>query len=309
MTLIVIGFLIVLSHASMGSIKVAENYWTLKSNELVVVEDMTKYGSKVLVPLVCGEAFEGQNIIWKTVSGEKLQVQGNRILVMVEERQGGTYTCYSTEGNYLNHTLVLVQWPYRKIIKGTPEHGYIHCAANNYSGFFQCFWTWDETRAGKIAQIKVTRSHSVGNISCSLDSSANSITCQDHEYCPYAEELDHINLTIYFRSNYVIEAYFLPFQISDIVRPDMVRIRKKNNTLELQYPESWSTPFSYFPLTFQVKEIRCRKKADCDCSNHRSLKVNLTQEQQWPLKKGVMVCVRAQDDLCNSSWSKWNKYK
>lgn len=33
--------------------------------ELVVDEDMAKYGSKVLVPLVCGEAFEGQKIIWK----------------------------------------------------------------------------------------------------------------------------------------------------------------------------------------------------------------------------------------------------
>lgn len=55
-----------------------------------------------------------------------------------------------------------------------------------------------------------------GNISCSLDSSAGSIACQDHAYCPYAEEMDHINLTIYFRSNYIIETYYLNFRISDI---------------------------------------------------------------------------------------------
>lgn len=86
---------------------------------------MTKYGSKVLVPLVCGEAFEGQNITWKRESGEELRVQGNRILITVEERQGGTYRCYSAEGNYLNYTLVLVQWPYRKIIKGQAENGIV----------------------------------------------------------------------------------------------------------------------------------------------------------------------------------------
>lgn len=105
--------------------------------ELVVDEDMDRYGRKVLVPLVCGEAFEGQQIIWKRESREQLPVQGNRIFVIVEERQGSTYTCYSTEGNYLNHTLVLVQWRYRKIIKGTPEQGIVHRLQNpqnDYTG-------------------------------------------------------------------------------------------------------------------------------------------------------------------------------
>lgn len=82
-----------------------------------------KYGSKMLVPLVCGEAFEGQKIKWKRQNREVPTLQRNRMFVIVEERQGGTYTCYSTEGNYLNHTLVLVQWRYRRIIKGTSEKG------------------------------------------------------------------------------------------------------------------------------------------------------------------------------------------
>ncbi|KAK3536119.1 hypothetical protein QTP70_029528, partial [Hemibagrus guttatus] len=279
MIFLLIGVLVVLPHAAVGSIKVAESYWTLKANELVVDEDMDKYGTKVLVPLVCGEAFEGQKIIWKREGREELPFQANRVFVMVEERQGGTYTCYSTEGNYLNHTLVLVQWRYRKIIKGTPERGYVHCSTNNYSGFFQCFWTWDESRSGKqfgkdqqcVSFIYFHySSHTAGNISCNLDSNVGGITCQDHAFCPYAEETDHINLTIYFRSNYVIETYYLHFRISDIVRPDMVRFIMKSNILELQYPESWSTPFSYFPLTFQVKEIRCQRKRICDCLNQRS---------------------------------------
>ncbi|XP_036423768.1 interleukin 12Ba [Colossoma macropomum] len=309
MILLVLQVLFVLPHTTTGSIKVAESYWILKPNELVVDEDMAKYGSKVQVPLMCGEAFEGQDIIWRRESGEKLQERGNRILVTVEERRGGRYTCYSTDDSYLNHTLVLVRWPYKKIIKEIPEKGYVHCSTNNYSGSFQCSWTWDEKRAGKVVLIKAVRSYSGGNVSCSLNSSGQSITCQDHEYCPYAEELEHINLTIYFRSNYVVETYYLRFQISDIVRPDMVRVKRKNNTLELQYPDTWNIPISYFRLTFQVKEIRCGRKSDCNCSTRKSSKVNLIQDQHWPLKKGVTVCVRAQDDLCNSPWSEWTQYK
>ncbi|XP_066506028.1 interleukin 12Ba [Hoplias malabaricus] len=301
--------LLVFQLAITESIKVAESYWTLKPNELVVDEDMVKYGNKVLVPLMCGEAFEGQDIVWRRESGEQLQERGNRVLVTVEERQGGRYTCHSPNGSVLNHTLVLIRWPYRKIIKEAPEKGYIHCSTNNYSGSFQCSWTWDEKRDGKVVHIKAVRSHSGGNVSCSLNSSGHSISCQDHEYCPYSEELEHINLTIFFRSKYVVETYYQRFQISDIVRPDLVQINEKNDSLELQYPDTWNLPFSYFPLTFQVKEIRCRKKCDCNSSHHRSSKVNLTQDQHWPLKKGVTVCVRAQDDLCNSTWSEWTQYK
>uniref|UniRef100_A0A4W4DYQ3 Interleukin-12 beta central domain-containing protein n=1 Tax=Electrophorus electricus TaxID=8005 RepID=A0A4W4DYQ3_ELEEL len=288
MVFLLFGVLFAFPYATMESIKVAESYWTLKTNELVVDEDMANYGSQLLVPLLCGEAFEGQDIMWRRNSGEELQERGNRILVMVEERQGGTYNCYSREGSYLNHTLVLVHWPYRKIIKGTPEKGYIYCSANNYNGSFQCL-------------LSLPGSEAAWNITCDLTSSGHGVMCQDHAYCPYAEERDQVNLTIYFRSDYVIETYRLQFQISGIVRPDMVRISKNTTTLELQYPETWSTPSSFFPLTFQVKEIHCCKKK-CDCSNSIPRK-----GQMWPIKQGVTVCVRAQDDLCNSSWSEWSR--
>jgi len=51
------------------------------------------------------------------------------------------------------------------------------------------------------------------------------------------------------------------------VRPDVVAISRINKTsVEVGYPHSWNTPSSYFPLIFQVKEIRCRKGKKCDCS-------------------------------------------
>ena len=46
------------------------------------------------------------------------------------------------------------------------------------------------------------------------------------------------------------------------VKPDKVKIGKVNTTVvQWSYPSSWSRPYSYFPLTFQITQLgsRCRK--------------------------------------------------
>ncbi|XP_057205865.1 interleukin 12Ba [Triplophysa rosa] len=310
--LFVVAFL---QFSAVGAIKTTKNYWTLKPNVIVVDVDVAQDMDIVEVPLICGEEFEGTNVTWTKNQGEHLEACGNRIIVTVDGWKGANYSCYNSEGTILNHTLVLAQWTFRKIIRNTPEKGYIHCSSKNYGGSFQCSWTWGNNRNGHVAvvaHIKATRSHSGNQISCSLDSSGQSITCLDQHYCPYAEEVDRINLTIYFRSSYVIEAYYKQFHIMDIVRPDTVDISRINQTsVKLEYPHSWNTPSSYFPLIFQVKEIRCRKRKKCDCSKPSSAEVisYSTQSHQLPVTKGMTVCVRARDKFCNSSWSEWSHYK
>ncbi|XP_051514025.1 interleukin-12 subunit beta-like [Myxocyprinus asiaticus] len=304
--------LLFLQFFAVGAIKIPESYWTLKPNVLVVDVDTDKDVNMVEVPLICGEAYEGENVTWTKNQGEGLEAKGNKITVTIEGWKGGNYSCFNTEGSYLNHSLVLAQWTFRKIIKNTPDKGYIHCSTNNYGGSFQCSWTWGANRDGRVAvvaHIKATRSHSESNINCHLDSSGQSITCLDQDYCPYAEEVERINLTIYFRSNFVVETYSTKFYIMDIVKPDMVVINGINQTsVELGYPQSWSTPASYFPLTFQVKEIRCRKRNKCDCSNPNSQE-EIVKSHQLPVTKGMTVCVRARDEFCNSSWSEWSQHK
>lgn len=45
------------------------------------------------------------------------------------------------------------------------------------------------------------------------------------------------------------------------VKPDKVKIRKVNSSMiEWSYPSSWSSPFSYFPLTFQIAQFKGRYK-------------------------------------------------
>ncbi|XP_067312652.1 interleukin 12Ba [Pseudorasbora parva] len=305
-----LGVLMFHQPSAVRSIKTTESYWTLKPNVLVVNVDVGKDVNMVKVPLICGEAYEGQNITWTKNKDENLEAQGNRIMVTVEGWKGGNYSCFNNDGSYLNHTLVLAQWTFKKIIKNTPEKGYIHCSTNNYGGSFQCFWTWDVNRDGHVAHIKATRPHGGSNISCSLDSRGQSVTCLDQDYCPYSEEVERINLTIYFRSSFVVETYNIKFYIMDIVRPDMVAISRINQTsVEVGYPHSWSTPSSYFPLIFQVKEIHCRKNKKCDCSKPNLSETYLTQSHQLPVMKGMAVCVRAKDEFCNSSWSEWRLYK
>ncbi|KAL1262041.1 hypothetical protein QQF64_007306 [Cirrhinus molitorella] len=308
MFFLLLSALLFLRSSADGSIKTAENYWILKPNVLVVNVDTSEDVN--MVPLVCGEAYEGQHITWTRNNAENLEAQGNRIVVTVEAWKGGNYSCLDSKGSYLNHTLVLAHWTFRKIIKNTPEKGYIDCSTNNYGGSFKCNWTWGENRNGHVAHIEVTRPHGGSNISCSLDSEGKSILCLDHDYCPYAEEVERVNLTIYFRSSFVVESYNAKFYIMNIVRPDKVPISRFNKTsVEVRYPQTWSTPSSYFPLMFQVKEIRCRKCKKCDCSKPSSQEISFTQIHQLPVTKGMKMCVRARDELCNSSWSEWNLYK
>uniref|UniRef100_A0A673GG87 Interleukin-12 subunit beta n=1 Tax=Sinocyclocheilus rhinocerous TaxID=307959 RepID=A0A673GG87_9TELE len=280
MFFLLLSTLLFLQSSADGSIKTEESYWTLKPNVLVVNVNV---GEDVNVPLICGEAYEGENITWT------MSMLLSNVLILIFGKKFFYY--------YLNI-----------MFKRTAFICYIDCSTNNYGGSFKCNWTWDVNRNGHVAHIKATRPGG-SNISCSLDSSGN-ITCLDHDYCPYAEEVERINLTIYFRSSFVVESYNTRFYIMDIVRPDMVPISRINKTsVEVKYPHSWSTPSSYFPLMFQVKEIRCRKHDNCDCSKPNSQEIFFTQSHKLPVTKGMTVCVRARDEFCNSSWSDWNQYK
>uniref|UniRef100_A0A8C6LK60 Interleukin-12 subunit beta n=1 Tax=Nothobranchius furzeri TaxID=105023 RepID=A0A8C6LK60_NOTFU len=233
-----------------------------------------------------------RDIVWRK-NGEE-EAHGNSYQVrLVESLGGGNYTCHSKDWSVLNHTEVLImqhQTNRRRILE-KPEQDYLKCSAQNYSGEFHCSWTWHTSRVGKVAFIK----HSVlphGNFTCSVDKSGNSISCQDKQHCPFAEESQQIHVTVYVKtSQFLLESYSKLFFLSEIVKPDKVRIWKVNTTVvEWSYPSSWNTPYSYFPLTFQTFQVRgkCR-----ECEN--------------PLKHRVKaVCVRAKDALCDSQWSEWS---
>ncbi|XP_028272729.1 interleukin 12Ba precursor [Parambassis ranga] len=315
------------------------NHWTLLPNILVLEVDGT-LGEQ---PLSCIELPEERlrtdnrslSIVWKKNGVEETQ-RGNSYMVHLEESiGGGNYTCHSEDGSLLNHTVVLIQedWTKRKkILVKTDQEDYLKCYAQNYNGEFHCSWTWHSSRVGKVAFIKARRnsdsytsqcsvdssaqlwtcSSGHSNFSCSVDNSGSGISCLDKLHCPYAEESQQIHITVYVRTDFLVENYSKDFYLSEIVKPDKVTIGKVNTTLiQWSYPSSWSSPYSYFPLTFQIAQIRSRcKRCDNPCNDSKlskTLKVHSSDSCQFQVKhKAKAVCVRAKDALCNSQWSEWS---
>ncbi|XP_029297606.1 interleukin 12Ba precursor [Cottoperca gobio] len=307
--------------------------WTLLPHILVVEVDGT-WGQLNLSCLQQPEELmrgdnKNEDIFWRK-DGEEEEQRGNTYLLELEESLGGgNYTCHSKDGSLLNHTLVLIQED-----KTNRREADLECSANNYSGEFLCFWTGHSSRVGKVAFMKVRRifdnydtqcsvdksgrrwtcTSGQSNFSCSVDDSEGTILCLDEQHCPYAEESQHIYITVYIRMKYfLVENYSKHFYLSEIVKPDKVNITKVNcTTIEWSYPSSWNSPYSYFPLTFQISQLRqACKRCENPCIHSKSTKtltINSTSDIcQFKVKrKAKAVCVRSQDALCNSQWSEWS---
>ncbi|KAE8286165.1 Interleukin-12 subunit beta [Larimichthys crocea] len=316
------------------------SHWNLLPHIVVVDVD----GTLGHLPLRCLESPEEftrgddgiGDIVWMK-NGVKDAQTGNLYLVQLEESLGGgNYSCHSKDGSLLNHTVVLIQEiESQKKILVNSDQDYLRCSAQNFSGEFACSWTWHRSRVGNVAFIKALRvsndseaqcsvdasgqhwtcSSGQSNISCSVDSSGHGILCADQQHCPYAEERARIHVTVYLRSkHFLVENYSQHFYLSEIVKPGKVRISKVNTTMiKWSYPSSWSSPFSYFPLSFQIAQLRGRcKKCSNPCTDSKATKtvmVNSPDICQFEVKhKTKAVCIRAKDAFCNSQWSEWSHY-
>lgn len=139
-------------------------------------------------------------------------------------------------------------------------------------------------------------------VACSVDDGDGRIWCRVEQHCPYAEESQPIQITIHISSkHFLVENYSSRFFLSDIgemflgadiffwrsflrwprchftVKPDKVTIRKVNATMVAwSYPSSWNSPFSYFPLTFQIARLKktCRTCEE-PCAHSRAAKVGV----------------------------------
>ncbi|KAF6731374.1 Interleukin-12 subunit beta [Oryzias melastigma] len=306
--------------------------WALLPNILVVEVD----GTLGQQPLSCLEEHnQSQSISWKKNGAPEPQTGNLYMVQLVESLGGGNYTCHSEDGSLLNYTELLIYQEdpdsRRILVKGEKED-YLNCSAQSYSGEFRCSWTWHSSRVGKVAFVIVERfsgtnstqcsqdavdqhwicSSGYGKVICSVDDDGRGISCLDEQHCPYAEEHHPIHVTVFVRTeHFLLESYSKFFFMSEIVKPDKVRIGRVNTTvIEWTYPSSWSRPHSYFPLTFQIAQLkgRCRK-CDNSCAGvkPKHLTVQSTDSCQFKVKhRTKTVCVRAKDAFCNSQWSDWS---
>ncbi|XP_026185005.1 interleukin-12 subunit beta [Mastacembelus armatus] len=268
-------------------------------------------GSRVYVPLTCGEAYQNQPVVWKKNGMElKPALQGNQVKVLVEEMDGGNYTCHlNTDGEYLNHTVILIQLDpdNRTVIleEKNPEEGHIHCSAPNYKGSFHCTWKRTQSRSN-AAVLLVKAERYLEKIPCELYADGSGVHCQDTN-CPYKEEQHRISLTVYIHSYSRLEAYTKAFYLREIVRPEKLpnlRI-SDGKVFSWKYPESWETPGTFFILQFEVKVVHNGHS----CSSEDHIVNNITEDTKYEVSvktKKYVFCVRAQDKYTSGPWSHWS---
>nr|XP_019952700.1 PREDICTED: interleukin-12 subunit beta-like [Paralichthys olivaceus] len=288
-----------------------ENIETLMDNVLVL---RVPHGqdSREYIPLTCGESHQNQSITWKK-NGLELDppLLGNQVRVLVEEMDGGNYTCHlSPDGKYLNHTMIMVQLDpdNRTVIleESSPKEGHIHCSAPNYKGTFHCTWKRTESRRNAAVLLVKAERH-LETLPCNLDSDGSGVHCHNTT-CPFKEEQHRISLTVYIRSYFRLEVYEKVFFLRDIVRPaklSNLRI-SDGKVFSWNYPDTWETPCTYFGLQFQVKVVN----NEHSCKSEEAIMESITEDNEYKVNvksKRFIFCVRAQDKYTNGPWSLWSQ--
>nr|XP_057943393.1 interleukin-12 subunit beta [Doryrhamphus excisus] len=278
----------------------------------VVVLKVPNGDSRIHVPLTCGEAYEDRAVFWKK-DGEEIKpaLRGRQVNVVVDEMKGGNYSCHlSSNGQYLNHTVVLTQQdPDNQTVILEEEHpgeGHIRCSAPNYNGSFHCKWTRNKYRPNaEVLMFKAQRFSET--LPCQVDSDGSGLVCQDAS-CPYREEQHRISVVVYMVSSSRMEVYTSTFYLRDIVRPEQLPglYSLEGKEFHWSYPESWQRPCTFFSLHFQVKVVR--SGLSCDSDQHiMSAETNRTSFKV-DVKTGKSVfCVRAQDKYTRGLWSLWSR--
>ncbi|XP_044226833.1 interleukin-12 subunit beta isoform X2 [Thunnus albacares] len=288
-----------------------ENIETLMDNVLVLRVPHS-LGTRVNVPLTCLEDYENQPVFWKK-NGMDLNppLQGNQVNILVEEMDGGNYTCHhGSDGSYLNHTMILIQLDpdNRTVIlkEKSPEDGHIHCSAPNYRGSFHCTWTRTESRSS-AAVLLVKAERNLEKIPCELDADGSGVHCQDVN-CPHEEEQHRISLKVYIHSYSRLEAYTKVFYLRDIVTPaKLPNLQSSDGKIfSWNYPDTWEKPCSYFSLQFQVKVVQNGHS----CNSEEYIMHKTTEETKYVVNvktKRYVFCVRAQDKHTGGPWSHWTQ--
>ncbi|NXM07014.1 IL12B protein, partial [Tyrannus savana] len=288
--------------------------WKLQENVYVIESEWNAETPATRVELTCNTPHEA--VYWK--KGSEWKGKGKTLIVEVKEfPDAGNYTCLAENTHeILSYNFLLISkvdsngQMIRSILKSfkEPIQTFIKCEAKNYSGIFMCSWMTENESPNMKFAIRGLKG-SQGDVTCSspvahTDGSVTKYTtqCRKENYCPFAEEHQPIYVFLEVIDEVEYENYTSSFFIRDIIKPDppQCQYEATNGMVTWKYPKTWSTPKSYFPLTFKVK-VKSPKK--------RRQQVYDTDEQSIHLPNTGPkdeISVQARDRYYHSSWSDWS---
>ncbi|NWW41663.1 IL12B protein, partial [Panurus biarmicus] len=284
--------------------------WKLRENVFVIESQWDAEAPGTRVELTCATAETA--VYWE--KGSEWERDGRTLSAEVKEvADAGNYSCWSRESHkLLSSSLLLIArldskgQMMRWILKSfkEPKETFLKCEAKNYSGIFTCSWMTENKSPNVKFTIRSLKGPQ-GDVSCSspealTQGALTTYTAQCHKenFCPFAEEHQPIDIFLEVIDEVEYENHTASFFIRDIIKPDPPQCQyvATNGTVTWTYPRTWSTPNSYFPLTFKVKVK----------STRRQEKVFATEEQRAQLPAPAQVWVRARDRCYLSSWSEWS---
>ncbi|KAF6081475.1 interleukin 12B [Phyllostomus discolor] len=300
--------------------------WELEKDVYVVELDWYPDAPGETVILTC-DTPEEDNITWSSDESSDVLGSGKNLTIQVKEfGDAGQYTCHKG-GEVLSHFLLLLHksedgiWS-TDILKDQKEpknKTFLKCEAKNYSGHFTCWWLTAISTDLKFSVKSSRGSSEPRGVTCGAATlSAEkvrvdhreyrkyTVECQEDSACPAAEERLPIELVVDAVHKLKYENYTSSFFIRDIIKPDppknlQVKPLKNSRQVEVswEYPDTWSTPHSYFSLTFslQVQGKNKREKKDRPFVDKTSAHITC--------HKDAVIRVQARDRYYNSPWSEW----
>ncbi|KAM4826584.1 interleukin-12 subunit beta [Thomomys bottae] len=300
--------------------------WELEKDVYVVELDWNPEAPGETVVLTCDTA-EEDGISWTSDHSGEVVGSGKTLTIQVKEfQEAGRYTCHKG-GEVLGHSTLLLHkkedgiWS-TDILKDQKEpknKTFLKCEARNYSGHFTCWWL---TAISTYVKFNVKSNQGPSDprgVTCGTPTlSAEKVQvehrelrkywvdCQEASACPTAEESLPVELTLDAILEHKYENYTTSFFIRDIIKPDPpknLQLTPQEGSQKVEasweYPDSWSTPHSYFSLTFsvQVQGRKNKKERDRLFMDQTSATVSC--------HKGAKVLVQARDRYYSSSWSEW----
>ncbi|XP_074866034.1 interleukin-12 subunit beta [Carettochelys insculpta] len=301
-----------------------EAKWKLRENVYVIEIEWTEEAPPEEVELTCNVPEDQATAVEWMKDEERIGTGKNLTISIKEFPDAGNYTCQKSDTQeILSYYFFLITKKYSsgqiskgmlKSFKEPNNMTFLKCEAKNYSGIFICSWKTENESPNvqfTIKNQKGTQEDVSGNVICGkpvktthmvgsqTEETTYIVSCQKTDYCPFAEEHQPIEMFLEVIDETQYDNCTSSFFIRDIIKPDEPECVVKNGTVTWKYPQTWSIPESYFPLTFMV---------NAEKSTPTKYKSYDTDEKFIHLPKTSQldkIYVRARDRYYNSSWSDW----